>query len=371
MKLEEYIKQLSEIADSPKASVAKAAASTGKKIVGWVPPYGPEEIIYAAGAIPVGLWGGSVELKNARTYLPAFACSIMQSIMEYEADGTYDILSAVLIPAVCDTLKCMSQKWKGKCPAIPFVHPQNRESDASVIFLKGQYKMIAQSLEKILGVTITDEALAESIKFYNEYRMAMRTFTEVAAKYPKTITPKIRHKIIKASYFMDKKDYLPIVKGITNELRKLEPETWDGTKVVVTGLTLEPNELLDIFEQFDINVVADDLAHESRQFRTDVPFYGDPYSSLAKQWQIHKGCSFAFDQYKSRIDLVVETARAKAADGVVIAVMKFCDPDEYDVPIIMDACKKAGIPYITIEIDQQSNSFEQIRTRLQSFTENI
>ena len=140
---------------------------------------------------------------------------------------------------------------------------------------------------------------------------------------------------------------------------------------MVTGLTLEPNALLEIFEQFGIGIVADDLAQESRQFRTDVPFYGSAFDSLAKQWQDRSGCSLAFDPYKSRMRMLVETARAKKADGIVIALMKFCDPEEYDVPIIMDECKKAGIPLLTIEIDQQSTSFEQIRTRLQSFVETL
>lgn len=77
------------------------------------------------------------------------------------------------------------------------------------------------------------------------------------------------------------------------------------------------------------------------------------------------------DPYKERIEMLVEMVRATDADGLVVALMKFCDPEEYDVPIIMDACKKAGIPMLIIEIDQQARAYEQIRTRLQSFAENL
>ena len=369
--LNKLINQLCEAADSPKKTIEAASKTTGKRVVGWVEPYAPEEIIYAAGCIPAGLWGGEVELKKARTYLPSFACSIMQSIMEYENNGTYDILSAVLIPAHCDTLKCFGQKWKAKCPAIPFVYPQNREPECSNAFLISEYKVIISKLEKILDVKITDEALSDAIILYNHYRESMRTFTEVAVDYPQTITPTVRHKIIKAAYFMDKKDYIPVIRKITSLLRLKKPETWNGKKIVATGLTMEPTELLKIFEEFDFTVVADDLAQESRQFRTDVPFYGTPVESLAKQWQNHKGCSLAFDPYKSRIKHIVDLAKTTGADGVVIALMKLCDPEEYDVPIIMEACEKAGLRLLTIEIDQQSNSFEQIRTRVQSFAESM
>ena len=369
-KLDQYIKQLAEIADAPGKACYDLKAS-GKNLVGWVAPYAPEEIVYAAGAIPVGLWGGQVELKKARTYLPPFACSIMQSIMEGEATGVYDILSAVLIPAPCDTLKCFGQKWKGSCPAIPFVHPQNRKLDCAVDFLAGQYEMIRKKLEEILSVEITDEALADAIAVYNDCRYAVREFTEVAADYPQIITPTVRHQILKAAMFMDKKDYTVIIKGITHELRKMKPQEWGGKKVIVTGITLEPTDLLQIFEEFSVAVVGDDLAQESRQFRTDVVYYGSPTRRLAKQWQNHSACSLAFDPYKERVSYLSRLARATKADGVIIALMKFCDPEEYDVPIIMEEMEKEGIPLLTIEIDQQSNSYEQIKTRIQSFVESM
>ena len=60
----------------------------------------------------------------------------MHTYMEYENNGTYDILSAVLIPAHCDTLKCFGQKWESKMPeAIPFVYPQNKNPECSNAFL--------------------------------------------------------------------------------------------------------------------------------------------------------------------------------------------------------------------------------------------
>lgn len=48
----------------------------------------------------------------------------MQTVMELQIGGTYDILDAVLFSVPCDTLKCLSQKWKGKSPVIVFTHPQ-------------------------------------------------------------------------------------------------------------------------------------------------------------------------------------------------------------------------------------------------------
>ena len=67
----------------------------GKQVVGCFAPYAPEELVHAAGLIPMGMWGGRTELKLAKSYLPAFACPIMQANME---PVSYTHLSSALIP---------------------------------------------------------------------------------------------------------------------------------------------------------------------------------------------------------------------------------------------------------------------------------
>lgn len=371
MEIFNIIDYLVKASDFPQKTIKESCEKNKKDAIGCVAPYAPEEIVYAANCIPVGIWGGQVELLKARTYLPAFACSIMQSIMEFETRGTYDFLRAVLVPAVCDTLKCFGQKWKGECEAIPFVFPQNRQAKSSEIFLENEYKHIKQKLEEILDITITEEALQDSIVLYNDYRATMREFVEIASIHTDIITPIIRHKIIKASYFMDKKDYMAYMTKLNEKLRLMPINHSDKKRIIVTGIMLEPVGILEHFENYGLDIVGDDLAHESRQFRTDALFSKNALNSLSKRWINQRACSLAFDPYKERIQYLVDLANHYKADGIVIALMKFCDPEEYDVPLIMERMKKENIPLQIIEIDQQANSFEQINTRLQSFAENM
>ena len=125
----EIIKEFREIAAHPEKAIANHKRETGKGAVGIMPVYCPEEIVHASGYLPIGMWGAQKKtISKARTYLPPFACSIMQSIMELQMEGVYDELNAVIFSVPCDTLKCMSQKWHGKAPAIVFAHPQNRKN---------------------------------------------------------------------------------------------------------------------------------------------------------------------------------------------------------------------------------------------------
>jgi len=125
-----------------------------------------------------------------------------------------------------------------------------------------------------------------------------------------------------------------------------------------------------IFEEFNMAVVADDLAQESRQYRTDTPTKGGGgLKRLALQWMNRYGCSLIHELGKPRGNMLSQLCKETGADGVVTCMMKFCDPEEYDQPYYQADLRDAGYPYAVIDIDQQNYSLEQIRTRIQTFGE--
>lgn len=368
-RINDILEQLQGIASNPRKAMEDFAAETGKGAVGVMPVYAPEEIVHAAGYLPIGMWGGQKAISKARAYLPPFACSIMQSVMELQLGGVYDDLKAVIFSVPCDTLKCMSQKWYGKAPTIVFTHPQNRKLESANTFLVKEYTLLKSRLEAILGETISDEAITRSIAVYNENRQLMREFSDVAALYPQIIDPVKRHAVIKARFFMEKSRHSALVRELLAELKALPVVPWKGRKVILSGILAEPDGLLDIFAENKFAVVADDLAQETRQFRIDVPEGGDPLYRLAKWWQDFDGCALATDVKKRRGQMLIDLAHTHKADAVVFCMMKFCDPEEFDYPIFYPQLDKAGIRNIMIEVDQEARSFEQIKTRIQTFAE--
>ena len=369
-RIDEIISTLKSVADAPKKAVEDYKKETGKGAVGIMPVYSPEEIVHAAGFLPVGMWGAKKKtISKARAILPPFTCSIMQSVMELEMEGAYDMLDAVVFSVPCDTLKCMSQQWKGKAPSVVFTHPQNRKIGAAIPFLVHEYTLLKKRLEDMLGVSISDAAIENSIAVYNENREAMREFSDAAALYPHIIDPVKRHAVIKARFFMEKSKHTALVKELIAELKKLPVQPWKGKKVVLTGIMAEPDDLLDILKDNGFAIVADDLAQESRQFRINVPEGKDPLTRLAKHWQDFDGCSLAVDPLRPRGQMLIDAAKKYGADAVIICMMKFCDPEEWDYPIYYPQLENAGIRNIMIEIDQEATSFEQVKTRIQTFSE--
>ena len=370
-KVEAILSQLKDIAANPKKAMDDYKAETGKGAVGIMPIYAPEEMVHATGYLPMGIWGAQGKtISKARTYLPPFACSIMQQVMELQCEGAYDDLAAVLFSVPCDTLKCLSQKWKGTSPVIVFTHPQNRGLEAANTFLVKEYELVKAQLEHYLGVTITNAALERSIAIYNENRQVMREFVKVAAEYPQVIDAVSRHAVFKARQFMLKEKHTELVKELIAEVKAMPVQPWTGKKVVVAGILLEPNELLDIFNEFGLAIVDDDLAQESRQIRVDV-LDGEegPLYRMAKAWQQMYGCSVATDTKKGRGKMLMNKVAATGADAVIIAMMKFCDPEEWDYPVMYREFEERGVKNLMIEVDQEVTSFEQVKTRLQSFVE--
>ena len=368
----EIINEFKAIADNPRKAMDDYKKETGKGAVGIMPVYCPEEIVHAAGYLPIGMWGAQKkQISKARTYLPPFACSIMQSVMELQLEGVYDDLEAVIFSVPCDTLKCMSQKWNRPVPAIVFTHPQNRKiaKDAANVFAREEFNIVKEKLEDILDVHISNKAIKNSIAVYNENRAACREFSDVAAEYAAVVTPSDRHAVIKARWFMEKSRHTALVKELIAALKAEPAPEFKGKKIIVTGIQVEPYDVLDIFQENGIAIVADDLAQETRNFRQDVPDDDDALMALARAWNEFDGCSLATDVNKPKGQMIIDAVKKYGADAVVVCMMKFCDPEEFDYPILLQEFEAAGVKNLYIEVDQESTAFEQVKTRIQTFAE--
>ena len=369
------IEKLTAAGLNPGKTIAETKKETGKDLVGVFPIRTPEEVVYAAGCVPIGMWGGHTEITLADKYLQSFCCSIMRINLEYALRGVYNDVKAVLIPTFCDTMKCIVENWKLALPQVPtiaFAYPQHHKLQAGMEFTIDEIKRVKHELELALHKIITNEEVEEAFRVYEDWRKTMREFTALAAQHPEIITAKKRYAIIKAGCYMDKAVYTKLVKEINEGLKSEGPSTFKGTRAIVTGIMMEPVDVLDIFEENNIAIVGDDLAIGSRLWRTpareDVE---DVYQKMAYMIRDIEGDTFFFDQEKKKGQMLIDMTKAMHADACIVMMMKFCDPEEFDYPILKKQMEKASIPLIYLEVDQQMESYEQLRTRVQSFAEMI
>ncbi len=370
--IKEMLASFSEVASNPVAEAQKQAEA-GKRIIGVGPYYVPEEIIHAAGAVPFGVWGMVGQSVEAKKYFPPFYCSIAQMSLEMGISGKLDMLSGMVITGICDTLRAASQNWKAalgnKIPMIYVSPAQNRFIPAGRQFMVESYSEFKRDVEECCGTIVTDDELRESIKLYNEWRAAMREFVKLAGSHPAEVGVADRVAVINAGYYMDKAEHLSKVRELNAALAAM-PESTDGYKrIVLSGVYEDIPAITEILADNKFAIVADDMAKESRAFAREVSEEGDPIEALADAWCALKEDPELYDPKKAHVDKVVNLAKESGAQGVAILLAKFCDPEEFEAPLVTKALKEAGIPTITVEIDQSTETYEQARTQFETFAE--
>ena len=369
--LPEILAEFAKIAANPKAQFDKYLKQ-GKKIIGCMPYLCPEELIHAAGMIPFGLWGAETQVSEARRYLPAFICSILQTTLELGISGAYDGLSAVMIPTLCDSLKGMDGNWRyavKNIPVIPLAHAQNRKTPAGLEFTASQYRKILTRLEDISGVTITDKSISESIALYNKRNASVRRFIDELGKRPQSIKASERNTVFKSGYFLDTAEYTEKVDEINECLAIAPAAAGAGPHLITCGILADNTGLLKILDDCGVSIIDDVVMHESLRYRVDTPETDDPIMSLALVPGAIEGCPVLYDPGKKRADMLVDIVRRCSADGVLLVLTKFCDPEEYDIVPLRKILDKHGIRSLQVEVDQQTTDVEQIRTAIETFCE--
>lgn len=371
-KLETLLQTLCQAGEHPEAAIRASMEETGKPAVGCFPLFVPEELVYAAGFLPVGLWGGVSAFQKSNQYIQSFACSIMRANLELGLSGKYDFLQAALIPSQCDTLKCVCENFKVAVPKVPVIGvtiPHNRTIQAAHEQLLDEFDYLRRALEQVQTPACKPMPLEEAFAVYEDYRATMMDFLDTVPAYLNTITPKVRHLLLKAAWFMDKKTYTAQMKELLSLLKAQPKEDFSGKRFLVTGIMLDAGPVLDLLEELGIGVVDDLLCHESMQFRTPTRPTGTVESKLAYRFLDLKGASPLYEPKKPRGTLLAQMAKERQADAVFFSLMKFCDPEAFDHPMVKKDLAAQGIPLLSIEHDQLVESTEQIRTRIQGFLE--
>jgi benzoyl-CoA reductase/2-hydroxyglutaryl-CoA dehydratase subunit BcrC/BadD/HgdB len=84
--------ELRKVVSNPYAYIRKYKKQSGKKVVGYFCSYAPEELIWAAGALPLRMFGTSENIHLADTHLQAYCCSLVRGILEEALANRLDFL---------------------------------------------------------------------------------------------------------------------------------------------------------------------------------------------------------------------------------------------------------------------------------------
>ncbi|MBC8328216.1 MAG: 2-hydroxyacyl-CoA dehydratase [Planctomycetes bacterium] len=362
-------------------AVARAwkAEEAGRACVGYFPVYVPAEVIWAAGALPVAVWGGGdkieVELADAR--IQSFICSISRSTLELGLLGKLDFLEGMLFSSLCDVARNLSGVWARNFPGtyVDYLHyPQNLKSGAARGYYRDDLERLCGEVGKLTGRTPSDADLAAAIELYEEQRRLLRELSAVRCEEPWRLSLEELQILVRAAGRRDPRRHNAVLVEVLELLPQREVRQKDGVRVVLEGSFCEQPalELLRTLDQAHCFVVDSDLGRGLRWFKEPLSRCGDPWDDLVTAYFDHaEGSVVRHHSPSERSQRLVARARESRADGVMFCTAKFCEPAFYDFVLHKQALDRAGIPYLAVEFEEKMGSFESIRTQAETFAESI
>lgn len=375
MAVEELLAEFDEVAERGYERLRQDKERSSRKYIGCFPMYLPEELIHAAGALPVGIFGGPRRISLANSRLQTFACWPVRSALEWGLQGGMDFLDGIVFPDICDALQVLSEIWRNELPNMFsdfLVQPARLDTPLARTYYLKELSRFKLKLEDFLGSQATPEALRESIVLYNRHRQMLRELVALRQAAPGLISAGDVANVITASMLMSKEEHTQMLDRLLRELRDHPRRPASGPRLALFGFLCDrpyPG-ILELLAELGAEVVADDLWTGSRYIATDVPENGDPLEALVDKlmntvpcWTKHNG-----DRWVG--DYVLQLVEQSGARGVVAMPTKYCEPVGFDYPDLKDLLAEREIPHLLLEIDE-AQSLSQAKTRIQAFLEMI
>jgi benzoyl-CoA reductase/2-hydroxyglutaryl-CoA dehydratase subunit BcrC/BadD/HgdB len=357
-------------------------AKGGGKVVATYCVFVPDEIILAAGAIPVGLCAGTnFSIPAAEQVLPRNTCDLIKSSFGFKLGRTcpYVQTSHLIVgETTCDGKKKMFEILSEYQP-VHVMEVPNKKNRASRDLWLSEVVAFKGVVEKLTGNKITEDKLAQAIKLMNGKRRALQRLYQARKASPPPISGKDALLVTQVSFYDDVARDTQQINALCDELEKrianregvFSPK---APRILVSGCPMAiPNwKLHHLLETSGAAVVCEESCIGTRAFSDlvaeDKRTVDDQLGAIADRYmQIHCAC---FTPNTERIEDIVRLAREYKVDGVVHYNLLFCHTYANEAVKVRKALEKAGIPLLCVETDYGDDS-GQLRTRIDAFLEMI
>lgn len=382
--MEDILAKFKSYCDRPYERAAALKAARGIKVIGCLPMYFPEEIIHAAGMLPVTLFGSDEPITLGDGHMMTNACDQVRSSFDSLLKGKYDFVDGIAAVHVCDQVRFFMEVWQLDHP-VAFFHQMWRPyklDGNNRIFLISELNRLIAHLEELTGGKITAEALKASIGVYNESRAMMRKLNELRQAKPGIISASDMVRIAASSMFIPREEHNDLLSQLLSEIEQKAVPAGKKQRVVVVGhpCGIPETELLDLMEDLGMTVVDDDFFTGGRYFSKDVSIEGDPVEAFADFYANAIPCTtYHYAEnwvgegktYSTYADYVIELLKKGQARGVVVLREMYCDPYDLEFVLMKQKFEEAEIPYLTVFTEHGLGPLESIRTRIQAFEETL
>ena len=373
--MENRLKRLIEgNSEANRTKWAKEWKKQGKKVIGVMSSYVPEEVISAAGMLPwriTGTWHENI--PHATVYRSENSCAYCNHVLESFLSGELDFLDGIIttdldqdLLRTWDVLAYLKTAPFSHAMHIPFV-----ESGPGHRFWRDEIKRLTSSLEEFGGVRITQDSLLSSIDTYNQMRTLLSRMYELRKREVPPLSGAEVLGITTAAQVMPKEQFndelrtlLPHLEKRKTNLKHVQP------RLLISSDMLDNPAYIDLVEEGCL-VAMDDMDTGSRYFiQTVDPTLEEPTDALAKRYLSRHGAPI-IATWDRQVEQIIKWVKEFNIDGVLGLPLAWCYPHQFRMPFLGRKLEEAGIPSISLDREYHLANVGQLRTRVGAFVEMI
>jgi benzoyl-CoA reductase subunit C len=352
----------------------------GRKVIGYLCCFVPEEIITAFEMLPYRIQGRPGDpIDEADAYIEPMACPFARSCFNLALKGEYDFLDGFVAPHSCDTVERLFHIWRHNKPS-PFNHLLNvphMRGPSSDAFYRRELEYFIHSLEEWSGRKLDPDRLREAIRLTNRRRAALRELYELRKADPPLVSGTEVTRILVAGMGLPAAEHLELVREAMAEIQaRPRAQAPKLPRLFIWGSEIDDAAFIQLLEESGASLVMDDLCTGTRFFWDDVPETDDPLDGLAKRY-LQTRCPRSYEartgtreeDLENRFGHIGRFVREWKVDGIIGTIVRYCDTCELEGPDLREYLIGRQLPVLMIEDDYSTSAIGQLRTRVQAFLE--
>jgi benzoyl-CoA reductase subunit C len=342
---------------------------SGGKVVGLFCCSVPEELIHAAGMLPVRLLGEHEDTSEADIHFPVNVCPYPKACFDQALKGRYDYLDGMVVPNVCDMVRAMLGFWQTTRP-LPFLYflevPQ-KISPESTGFFTVELRRFRKALESLGGSPIGDDAIRDAIRLFNADRALLRELS--ALRVSAGVAGSLVQDATLAAMVLPKQRHLELMEAALAGARAA-PRA-EGLPLFLSASMLDESDFVRLIEESGGRVVADDMPAGTRYFQADVDEADpDPLRALARRYLEEIPCPRKM-RPEAHLARLLDLLEGSGARGVVIHNLRACDCHLYEYPYFKRELEARGMSILFFRGEETATELEQQRADIEAFVEMI
>jgi benzoyl-CoA reductase/2-hydroxyglutaryl-CoA dehydratase subunit BcrC/BadD/HgdB len=362
--------------------------ANNRKVIGTYCLMVPEELIYAAGAIPVRLCGGSYEASNIGSELvPRDTCPVVRASLGFSSLNLIELYrkcDVVIIPTTCDAKRKMGEELSKFTEVWMLEVPHVKESEGSRRQWLEQIYALKKSIEKLTGKRfrsgkIRRKALADAIKMVGRAQYEARRLYDIRKSSPPVIIGSEAMLAINAYAYTTASEWTDEMTKLNDELEENRAKgrsvgSEHAPRILLAGSPpIFPNwKIPSLIEEMGAVIVADESCMGNRYLYDPVMIteksLTDMMVGIAARYIMPCVCP-SFSPNEDRLYRLLQMIEEFNVHGIVYHVLKGCVIYDFELIRVEKIMKEKNIPLLRVETDYSPEDVEQIRTRVEAFIE--